>query len=174
MSKVIIETDRLILRQFRSGDEEAILAFNGDQEVQRYTGDVLIQTLEEARALIQDVWLADYDTYGYGRWAVIHKADAKLIGFAGLKFLPELEETDIGFRFLPAYWGKGLATEAAAPIMQHGFDHFGLKKIIGIAMPENKGSCRVLEKLGMQLFKKESYFGEGKMFYWYVLEKECG
>ena len=105
---IIIETERLILREFVESDFEAVFGFNSNPEVQRYTGDVILETKDQANKIIKDVWFEDYKKYGYGRWAVIYKEDGKLIGFAGLKYLPELDETDIGYRILPEYWGKGL------------------------------------------------------------------
>ena len=57
--------------------------------------------------------IADYRKHGFGRWGVVLKATGRLIGFAGLKYLDELREVDVGYRLLPEYWGMGLATEAA-------------------------------------------------------------
>ena len=97
----LIETPRTILRQFTLDDVEAVYEYNSNLEVQKYTGDELITSLERAREIITQISFKDYKTYGYGRLAVVHKADNKVIGFAGLKFLPEIGETDIGYRFLP-------------------------------------------------------------------------
>jgi len=102
----IIETERVKLRRFTSEDYQAVYEVNSNLEVQKYTGDKLITSLEKAKQLIANVSLKDYENFGYGRWAVFYKPDKKVIGFAGLKYLPEQDKTDIGFRFLPAYWGK--------------------------------------------------------------------
>ena len=140
----ILETKRLILREFTLQDALAVYEFGSNKEVQKYTGDVLLQSVEEATAIIKNVWFTDYKKYGYGRWAVVYKENKKVIGFAGLKYLPEFELTDIGFRFLPEYWNKGIATEASIPIIKYGFEILKLDKIIGIADPKNIGSCKVL------------------------------
>lgn len=155
--KPIIETERLILREFTMDDCEAVFEFNSNLELHQYTGDEVLQSVDRAKEIIRDIWLEDYKNYGYGRWATIYKPEDKIIGFAGLKYLPELNQTDIGFRFLPSYWGKGLATEASREILKYGFDKLGIDEIIGIAMPENIGSCRVLEKIGLKLYKKAPY-----------------
>ena len=167
---MIIETERLILREFDLDDVEAVFEFNSNVELQRYTGDKILTSLDEAKEIIADIWLKEYRTYGYGRWATIYKPDNKVIGFAGLKYIPEFNETDIGFRFLPSYWGKGIATEASIEIIKYGFDQLGLSRIIGIAMPDNIGSCRVLEKLGLSLYKVDDYDGDGKSYNWYQIE----
>jgi len=169
---VKIETERLILREFLTEDAEAVLAFSSSDEVNTYTGDKSIHSIEEIRSIITDVWFSDYGTHGYGRWAVIYKPDNKLIGFAGLKYLPELDETDIGYRFLPEYWGKGIASEAAREVLQYGFETLQLKRVIGIAAPENIGSWKVLEKIGLTFYQHESYDGSKKKYNWYQISDD--
>ena len=160
--KIKIETDRLIIREFNEKDFEAVYDFGSNLDVNKYTGDKLIESLEEAKKIINNIWLKEYHKYGYGRWAVIYKPNHKIIGFAGLKFLPEFNETDIGFRFLPEYWNKQIGTEASKKIIKYGFENLDLNRIIGIAMPENIGSCKVLKKAGLSFYKKDDYDGDGK------------
>ena len=71
--------------------------------MQKYTGDKVLTSPIQAKKIIKEVLLPDYKNYGYGRLAAIFKPENKIIGFAGLKYLPEIKETDIGFRFLPEY-----------------------------------------------------------------------
>jgi len=163
---IIIETKRLILREFTINDFEAVFEFNSRVEVHKYTGDEIIKSIERAKEIISNIWLNDYKNYGYGRWAVIYKPENKIIGFAGLKYLPEINETDIGYRFLPEYWGKGIATEVSKKIINYGFDQLKLNRIIGITMPENIGSCKVLEKIGLTLYKVDQYDDDGKAYIW--------
>ncbi|SNR34922.1 GNAT family N-acetyltransferase [Lutibacter flavus] len=168
----IIETERLILREFNINDYKDVYEFGSNIEVQKYTGNQIIESLNSAKELIENVFYSDYKKYGYGRWAVIYKPENKIIGFAGLKYLPEFKETDIGFRILPEYWRKGLTTEASREIIKYGFEKFGLSKIIGITFPENIGSYKVLQKIGMKFYKIDEYNGDGKEYNWYKLEKE--
>lgn len=167
----IIETERIILREFVESDFEAVFECNSNPEVQKYTGDVILDSKEQAKRIIKDVWFEDYKKYGYGRWAVVYKEDARVIGFAGLKYLPELNETDLGYRILPKYWGKGLMTEIGREIIKYGFDNFGLDEIIAIAEPENIGSCKVLEKSGLKFYKVDEYINDGGSYNWYKIEK---
>lgn len=167
-----IETDRIILREFTIADYKDVYEFGSNLEVQKYTGDKIIESLNEAKELIKNVWYEDYKQYGYGRWAVIYKPENKIIGFAGLKYLPEFNETDIGFRFLPEYWGKGLATEVSKEIIKYGFEKLNLDKIIGIAIADNIGSCKVLEKIGLSFYKIDEYDGDGKEYNWYKIDKQ--
>ena len=168
---VIIETKRIVLRKFEMDDYRAVYEFNSNVKVQKYTGDEIVKSEERAKDLISNVSLKDYEKYGYGRWAAVYKPEQKIIGFAGLKFLPEIGETDIGFRFLPQYWGMGLATEVSRAIINYGFEQLNLDRIIGIAMPENLASCKVLEKIGMSLFRIGDYDGDGGEYNWYKIER---
>jgi RimJ/RimL family protein N-acetyltransferase len=73
--------------------------------------------------------------------------------------MEEIGEVDVAYRLLPAYWGQGLATEAALASVQYGFAKLGLKRIIGLAMPENVASIRVLEKAGLHYIEEVSFLG---------------
>ncbi len=117
-----------------------------------HTDEPPCPSLKTAKAQIEAY--PDFEKYGFGRWACVLKGEKKVIGFAGLKFLPEREEIDLGYRFLPEHWGKGLATEASQASIDFGFNILKLKRIIGLVLPKNKASIRVLEKVGM---KKEGW-----------------
>ena len=79
----------------------------------------------------------------------MYKPENKVIGFSGFKYIPELDEVDLGFRFHPEYWGHGLATESALACIEFGFERLNLKRIVALVLPENTASIRVLEKAGM-------------------------
>ncbi len=145
---LILETERLIVRELREEDAEAMLAFNGDPEVMRLTGEPLWTDLEQARQRLRDY--PDYARHGYGRWALVLREDGRVVGFNGLKFLPELGETDLGYRLCRDCWGRGLATESSLAIVRYGFEVLGLERIIGLVLPGNHASERVLEKVGMR------------------------
>ena len=72
---------------------------------------------------------------------------------AGLKYLPEWEEVDLGYRLLPEYWGRGLATEASLASLRYGFETLQLSRILGLVHPANVRSIRVLEKCGLTFEK---------------------
>lgn len=171
---IIIETERLLLREFNVTDAAAVYEFNSNKEVHKYTGDEVVQSLNRAKEIITDIWLKDYKKYGYGRWAVFYKPEGKVIGFAGLKYLPKIGETDIGFRILPKYWGQGIVSEASKEIIKYGFEKLALERIIGIALPENIGSWKILKKIGLQFYQKRAYDkGSTEIYNWYILEKEA-
>ena len=114
----------------------------------RFTGEPLLPSLDAAKQAIANY--PDFDEVGYGRWACILKETQTIIGFCGLKYLPDLDAVDVGYRFLPQYWGHGLATEACMASLDFGFTTLCLEQIIGLVLPNNPASIRVLEKAGMQ------------------------
>src|SRR5579871_6165650 len=114
--KPILQTERLILREFLTADVEDFFRLVIDPDVTRYTGDSC-KTLEEAGTGLQDRVLGAYQKHGYGRWAVVFKPTGKIIGFAGLKYLEDIGEVDLGYRFFKEYWGRGLATEASRAVL---------------------------------------------------------
>ena len=148
--KVILETDRLLLREYVGEDAEAFFKLNTDPEVLRFVPDKQLTNVEQARQILIDHPIADYEKYGFGRGACILKSTGEQIGFAGLKYLEELGEVDVAYRLMPAYWGQGLATEVALASVRYGFAELGLKQIIGLVMPKNIASVRVLEKTGLR------------------------
>lgn len=149
---MVLETTRLILREFTPDDAEAAYDLNNDPDVVKYTGDDPFSSIEEARIFLENY--DHYKKYGYGRWAVILKSSEEFLGWCGLKYEQEVDEFDIGFRFSKRYWNKGYATEAAAACLDHGFNRFHMKRIAGRAMLENKASIKVLEKIGMKFLKE--------------------
>lgn len=160
MSNAILETPRLLLREFTLDDAPAFLRMCTDPQVIRYTGDpAAIETLDDARACILARPIADYAKHGYGRWACVLKSSGDVIGFVGLKYLDDLGEVDLGYRFFPAHWGQGFATEASRPTIEHGFTRLKLPRILGLVDPENVASARVLQKVGMTYVETFDYCG---------------
>ena len=150
---VIIETERLLLRTFTEEDANLVYFLNLDPDVTRYTGDP-VRDESHALEVLQKAILPQYALYGHGRWAVHTKTGPDtiangFIGWCGLKMRPEINEVDLGYRFIKNSWGKGYATEAAAASLRYGFEKLGIKRIVGRALPGNLASIRVLEKCGM-------------------------
>ncbi len=169
--KPLLETERLLLRKITLDDKEEIFKLHSDPEVQKYTGEPVVQSIDEIEKAIQ-IRIANYKKYGYGRWATVLKNGMQFVGWAGLAYLPEFDEIDIGYRFLPAFWGSGIATEASHAILTYGFDKLKLERIIAIAMKENKASIRVLEKVGMEFDKFAPYEPGSEDAVWYWCNKK--
>lgn len=154
---IILETDRLWLREFVPEDAQAFFELNSDPEVMRYTGNTCTKSVEEARQGLCERPIQEYRTRGFGRRAVVLKSNHKLIGLAGLKYLDDLGEVDLGYRLLQEYWGQGLATEASLACVQYGFQTLRLPRILGLVETANVRSVRVLEKTGFVFEKMIDY-----------------
>lgn len=149
-----MQTENLYLRRFTLDDADAFWPLVSMPEIIRYTGEQAQTSIDDVRNILSTRPIRDYATHGFGRMACIEKSSGRLVGFSGLKFLDELNEVDIGYRFLPDCWGKGYATESARVLMQHGANEHGIKRIVGLVHPDNVASARVLEKLGL-VFERE-------------------
>jgi len=159
----IIETNRLLLREFIVSDADCFFKLNSDSEVLKYTGDLPFASLSEAKSFLENY--SDYERNGFGRWAVIVKETNALIGWCGLK-LNEENLIDIGFRFFQYEWGKGYATESSKATLNYGFNKLNINEIIGRAAKDNIASIRVLEKLNMNFWKNDNCKGiENSVYY---------
>ena len=161
--KKIIETNRLYLRELTVADAENFYLLNADEDVIKYTGDKAFDSINEAKSFLENY--NPYQEYGYGRWAVIAKSNEEFLGWCGLKYSPEIDEVDIGFRFFKKHWNKGFATESAKACIDYGFEKLNLQTIVGRAMEANVASIKVLEKLGMTFVGKfEFHLHDGVLY----------
>lgn len=151
---IILQTPRLILRQFTLEDAGLLLALNSNPEVLKYLHEPLLETEEQALHIINTIILPQYKN-NLGRWAIHIKSSNEFIGWCGLKYLAELNEIDLGYRLMQPFWGKGYAFEAAKHTVDYGFNQLHLKTIVGRAHIENTASLKILEKTGMQYVKDE-------------------
>jgi [ribosomal protein S5]-alanine N-acetyltransferase len=151
---IVFQTPRLLLRRFTEADAPLILSLNSDPEIVKYLHEPVLKNEAEAKKILADIILPQYEN-NLGRWAVYTKDNMDFIGWCGLKYRPELDEIDLGYRLMQKAWGKGFATEAAQYTLAHGFKTLGLKLITGRAHIENLASIKVLEKIGMD------FIGEG-------------
>ncbi|MBA2340088.1 MAG: GNAT family N-acetyltransferase [Pyrinomonadaceae bacterium] len=158
-----IETARLRLRPFAPDDLDALVALRSRAEVVQYIGGAT-QTREFIEQRLR-FYISCYEQYGFGMSGVVQKPDRKLIGWCGLQPLEDSGEIEVGYGFDKPYWRQGFAFEAAAAWLKYGFEHAGLKRIVAVTMPENEGSWRVMEKLGMHFEKRARHYNLECLFY---------
>lgn len=163
--KKTIETERLILRPFTEQDAEASFIMNTDPEVMRYLGGVEPTSVEKVREMLKKSTLADYEKHGFGRHAVIHKESKEFMGFTGLKYIPELDEVDIGYRLIPKFWRQGYAYESVLPCMEFGYNELKLDRLVALANPENIASISLMKKLGLTYEKNVFIYDEDAVYY---------
>lgn len=146
----ILETDRLVLRQFTREDAPFILGLVNHPSFIRNIGDRGVRSLADAERYIDTAAISSYERDRFGLWLVSLKETEESIGMCGLIRRASLEDVDIGYAFLPEYWGKGYAVEAARAVREYARDAVGLKRLVAITDPANDRSIRVLEKIGMK------------------------
>lgn len=171
---LILETDRLILRELKSSDAEAFFAMDHNPKVHQYLWNKPVQKIEETIEVITFV-RQQYVDNGIGRFAIILKQTNEFIGWAGLKYNTEevnhkINFYDIGYRLDEKFWGKGYASEASFAWLKYAFETMNIKTIEAAAHAENLASNRILQKMGMQI--TEQYLEDAISWNWYQLENE--
>jgi RimJ/RimL family protein N-acetyltransferase len=146
-----ISTRRLLLRDVAPEDEAALLALEAEPALHRYR-DSSPPSEEEIRAFFrQTLDVQILDPRPAYILAIVFPADGRLIGMVTLTITNrELGQAELGYRLGPAYWGQGYAAEAAQGLVGFGFATLGLHRICAMCHPDNAGSRRVMEKMGMQ------------------------
>lgn len=148
-----ILTDRLRLRRFRMTDVPTLVRLYGDDVIMRYMlpGKGLSKDIAETRARANVTnFNAHWDRLSYGVWAVEERAGGRLIGQCGLRFIEEIQATEVLYLLNKTTWGRGLASEAATAAVRYGFETVGLERIIAVTNPANAASRRVLAKAGLR------------------------
>lgn len=165
---IIAQTDRLILRHFEAKDIEALFLLNSLPEILAYIPGEPMTSLSQAEQIFENVVLKSYQERGYGRWAVEHKSDAKVIGFCGPTYIKEYDEVELGYRYLPQYWGQGIGSEAGLAALSR-FKQHGIDEAIALILIGNKGSEGVAKKVGMSLRERNKFMGHKVNVYHKVL-----
>ena len=178
---ILLETERLILRQFTEDDTDNLFELNSDPEVVRFTPEQ-----PNERSFIQTEMLpkmfAYYEKYdGYGVWAAIEKSSQEFIGwflFRAVEYasyfdpaLADKSDIELGYRLRKASWGKGYATEGSKALISKGFKDLGTQRVVAVALAANVASIRVMEKAGLKLEKRFIYEGNGQEVVIYTLSK---
>jgi RimJ/RimL family protein N-acetyltransferase len=145
----ILETDRLSLREFTLEDTDFIIALLNSPGWLEFIGDRQVTTTETAITYLQNGPIKSYAENGFGLSLVERKEDRKAIGMCGIIKREGMEHPDIGFAFLPAYTGTGYAFEIANATLNFAKDQLQLPVILGITVPTNHHSVRLLEKIGL-------------------------
>ena len=175
--KFYLETERLILRELLESDLDGIFELDSDPVVHKYLGNNPIKTKEQAKEAINFI-RQQYVELGIGRFAAIEKSSGNFIGWSGIKLNTGEKESlngkqdfyDIGYRFMPRYWGKGYASESSFATLNYGFNELKIETMCGAAEVENVASNKVLQKIGLKFI--EDFMYKGEKINWYELNKD--
>jgi ribosomal-protein-alanine N-acetyltransferase len=146
----VLETDRLLLRHLGPDDLEPLAAIQADPEVMRFfpSGP---RSVDQTRLDLERC-IGLQAMYGFSLWATIDRESGELIGRCGLlpQTLQDHREFELAYMIARSHWGRGLATEAAGAILEHGFGTLGLDRLVSIIHRDNLASRRVAEKVGLR------------------------
>jgi ribosomal-protein-alanine N-acetyltransferase len=153
----------LVVRTFEARDQDAWVAMFSDPEVTRFLAGFGRPTEETFQTQLSARHAMEAEL-GYAMWAVEEKATGTFVGQIGLRPAATMDpsagaEIDLGYHLTRASWNKGYATEAVVAVLGHGFGSVGLGRVMAVALPENIGSWRVMEKAGMRYDGIAAYYG---------------
>jgi RimJ/RimL family protein N-acetyltransferase len=151
MSKVVAETDRLLLREWDEADRQPFYDRMNRSDVMENLGGV--QSFEQWSAAV-DRLLGFQRDFGHTFWLLEDRSDGQLVGFCGLKRVnadntPLIGQHEIGWRLHPDYWGKGFAREAATASLDLAFGRFGAPHVLAFTVQQNSASWGLMKRLGM-------------------------
>ena len=164
---IILETERLSLRNLSVDDAGFVLELLNEPSFLQYIGDREVRNLEDAQQYILNRLVTSYERNGFGLYLVELRESRIPIGISGLVKRDTLPDADIGFAFLPAYWSKGYAVESAAAVMDYARKVLGLTRIVAITSLDNEASAKLLGKIGLRfdrLIKLSEDAEEVKLF----------
>ena len=166
----VIETERLVLREWRDPDVDAYARICADPQVMRFMHPARALTTAEVAydALrLREHW----QRHGFGHWVVEERASGRMVGRTGIKrhddWPLDPENTEAGWLYERAAWGKGYATEAAAEVVRFCLEELERPEVISIAHPDNLASRRVMEKVGLSLAGARRWEERGMDVVWY-------
>jgi RimJ/RimL family protein N-acetyltransferase len=163
----ILDTERLRLREMTLEDAPFILELLNEPGFIRNIADKGVRTLEDARGYLEKGPMASYAKHGFGLFAVDLKASGEPVGICGLVKRDGLDDVDVGYAFLERHWSRGYAVEAAAATVEYGLKKVGLKRVVAITAPDNQGSIRVLERIGLRfegMIELAQFGGKNRLF----------
>lgn len=158
--KVLLETERLLLRPLEIKDAVAMFTMDHNPNVHKYLWQTPTQSIEETLQIIEKVQ-EQYVRNSIGRFATLLKETGEFIGWTGIKFVDDHVENgnsnfyDYGYRLNEAFWGKGYATEASFAWLAYGFNQMKIDKMNAYTHHANAASNYILNKIGMTFM--ESY-----------------
>ena len=149
-----LKTQRLQLEHFSVEDSDFILRLLNEPSFIENIADKGVRDLDGARKYLRDGPMASYATNGFGLFRVSIRETGDCIGMCGLISREILDDVDIGYAFMPRYWGQGYAFEAAKAVLHYAREQLGLPRVVAVVSPGNTSSVQLLEKLGMRYSRK--------------------
>lgn len=164
-----LETARSSLRPIQRTEADELRRVLVDREVRRYLLDDEVvgvawveREVRRSRAL--------FEKLGCGLWAIRPHEASSIVGLVGFRYFFEPPQLQLLYLLLPSHWGRGLATEAAAAVVEYAFEELGFERVVAATDIPNEASIRVMERLGMELEREERSVGPAGTV-WYALAR---
>jgi len=160
----VLETERLLLRKVTLDDVEDMYEYGSNEDLTKYVIWETHKNLSDSKEFIEFV-RTQYENKKVSPWGIELKENGKFIGTIDfVSWQPDHHAAEIGYVLSQDYWGKGIATEAANEVIAFGFNHMDLIRIQAKCFVENRGSARVMEKIGMSFegIRRKGMFVRGK------------
>jgi RimJ/RimL family protein N-acetyltransferase len=143
-----LDGERIRLRGFRDADLAGLYALHSDPQVMRYWSFPAWTELDQARGYFARA-LAARDPERMLCWVIAAREDDRLIGTATLFAIDRAQgRAEVGYALESAHWGRGYAQEALRLVLRHAFEGLGLRRLEADIDPRNRGSCKLVERLG--------------------------
>ncbi|WP_137221434.1 MULTISPECIES: GNAT family N-acetyltransferase [Shewanella] len=164
---IVCETERLMIRHLNVNDTAFIVQLLNDKYFIRYIADKKVRTHADAIDYLTNGPILSYQVYGFGLNVVLLKGTDTPIGICGLLKRDELDYPDLGYAFLPEFWGQGYAAEAANSVLKEGIITHSLSIVLAVTLIENLSSNSLLNKIGFHLTETIDLYGAQNNMYEY-------
>lgn len=158
-----METERLLHRKFTTEDLDKLIEMRLSEGVMKHLGGRKMQNPEALKERLK-YYISFYEK-NIGQHAIIWKETGEMIGWSGLQPLENTDEIEVSYGMIKKFWGRGIGFETALAWLKYGFEELELERIVAVAMPENTGSWKIMEKLGMKYEKTEKHYEMNCVFY---------
>jgi RimJ/RimL family protein N-acetyltransferase len=160
-----LRTDRLILRAITAGDQAALTALWHDPDVRRYLWDDQLVTDAQVQEILR-ASEACFRDFGVGLYGLhLAACPEELVGFCGFRAFDQAATLELLYGTYPAYWGRGLVSEAAHRLLVQGFDQPACERVIAATDTPNQASVQVMRRLGMNFVERKRWRGLDTVFY---------
>lgn len=161
---IIVETERLIIREFENDDVLSLYKIESDSRIVKYIPWSKLKTLSECKRQIKK-YISNYKTNKLNSWAIVEKETNDVIGITQLVYTKKIKGVEIGTKILPEYWSKGYASELSRAVVHYGLYELDLDEITAVTDINNAGAIKSLINMGMTLKKYGYYYGSEAAFY---------
>jgi RimJ/RimL family protein N-acetyltransferase len=161
---IIVETERLIIREFEENDILSLYKIESDPRIIEFIPWSKLSTLNDCRKQIKK-YISNYNKFKLNTWAVVLKESDEVIGITQLIYSNKIKGVEIGTKILPEYWSKGYASELSKSVVHYGLYDLEIDEITAVTDINNAGAIKSLINMGMTLKKYGYYNGAEAAFY---------